>query len=174
MQPYDIMPTPQSREPLDYWREHRIEAMVWPQSWSKVPEGYQFEWTKIRFTDENKASVSPERGIYAFAASVENWFVPPHGYILYIGITGARKPRGLQVRYDDYLRERRRGSKRPRIRQMFKLWGDHLDFWFAPCPDTSIDLEALEKEMNTMVIPPFVEMDFEDWARPMVKLLRTN
>lgn len=135
---------------------------------------YPLNWQKLRFNENNKASISNERGIYAFVVSIANTLIPQHGYIVYIGITGARNPRSLKARYADYLRERRLGSKRPRIRTMFSLWGDHLDFWFAPCPDTDLDLEVLERELNTLIIPPFVEKDFEDWARGDIKILRTN
>ena len=174
MQPLDLVPLPRPATPLDYWRQHRIDVVVWPEAWKKVPPGYQFQWQKIRFNAANKTAVPRDRGIYAFAVSVENGFIPSHGYIVYIGITGARKPRSLQMRYDDYLRDQRLGSKRPRIKQMFDLWEGHLDFWFAPCPDHSLDLEALEREINTMIIPPFVEKDFEPWARAQIKLLRTS
>lgn len=174
MQMIDLMPPAESRTTLDYWREHRIDAVVWPQAWLKVPPGYAVAWQKTRFTEANRTKVATERGIYAFVVSVENSFIPTHGYIVYIGITGARAKRDLRARYGDYLRDRRLGSKRPRIREMFARWGEHLDFWFAPCPDRALDLEALEKEINTMILPPFVEKDFEPWARPEIKILRTN
>jgi hypothetical protein len=135
---------------------------------------YSLAWQRLRFTDANKAKIPTDRGIYAFMVAVETPLIPSHGYIVYVGITGARAPRSLQERYNDYLRERRLGSKRPRIQTMFELWGDHLDFWFAPCPDPALDLEKLERELNTLIIPPFVEKDFEPWARPLIKILRTN
>ena len=174
MQPIDLVPKPRPSTPLDHWREHRIDAVVWPEALRTPMPQYTLSWEKLRFTEANHATVSDKRGIYAFVVSVETALIPSHGYIVYVGITGARAPRSLKQRYGDYLRERRLGSKRPRIRTMFELWGEHLDFWFAPCPDVTLDLEALERELNTLIIPPFVEKDFEPWARPLVKILRTN
>lgn len=174
MQPLDIVQPPLPRTTLDYWREHRIIAVVWPETWTRNPAQYSLAWQKVRFSDTNRDVIPQSRGIYCFAVSIENAFIPVHGYIAYVGITGDKKERTLRDRYGDYLRDRRVGSKRPKLREMFNLWGEHLDFWYCPFPDRAVDLGALERELNTILLPPFVENDFEAWAKPDIKLLRAN
>ena len=54
--------------------EHAIEALA---------------WDSISYGDEELEKVpADKRGIYAFAICRNNDVLPPHGYVLYIGIAG--------------------------------------------------------------------------------------
>ena len=174
MQPLDLVSHPEPKTILDYWRQHRIDTVVYPFAWVQGSQKHQLTWQSVRFTEANRNSISPSRGIYAFVVRIDAASLPHHSYVVYIGITGDKRDRTLRDRYGDYLRDRRLGSKRPRLKEMFELWGDHLDFWYCPLPDRSVDLSELEKDLCTAILPPLVEDDFHQEFKASIKLLRTN
>lgn len=101
-----------------------------------------------------------KRGIYAFSICHPSQVLPPHGHILYIGIAGRNSNRSLRARYNDYLNQRK-VIKRERIARMIGTWHAVLRFHFAPIDEsmTSEQLEQLEKDLNTALLPPFSEGD---------------
>ncbi len=103
-----------------------------------------------------------KRGVYAFAICQRSDVLPPHGYILYIGIAGRDSERPLRARYKDYLNEKK-VIKRARIARMIGTWHEVLRFFFAPVDDgfSSNDLKNLESQLNTALLPPFSEGDLE-------------
>lgn len=117
-------------------------------------------WQSIQFNPANKGAVSNKRGVYAFVVRHDDSNLPPHGYITYVGITGHSSARTLQARYEDYLREQRR-PKRLAIHQMLVKWRDCIHFYYAEIDDTLIDLSAIEKGLNSAIIPPFSSNDFD-------------
>lgn len=121
-------------------------------------------WNSIPYGDEHIADVpNDRRGIYAFAVCSEGGSVlPPHGYVLYIGIAGRKSDRSLRARYRDYL-NMKKVLKRDRIARMISVWRSVLRFYFAPVgPEfSSEDLEELEKQLNGALLPPLSEGDLE-------------
>ena len=121
------------------------------------------QWQSIPFGDAEKANVpNDRRGIYAFAICKESLVLPPHGYVLYIGIAGRKSDRSLRARYNEYLNAKK-VLKRERIARMIGTWHPVLRFYFAPVDDaiTSHQLEELEKQLNSILLPPFSEGDLE-------------
>lgn len=120
-------------------------------------------WKSIPYGEERIDEVPDDkRGIYAFSIYVQNDALPPHGYIMYIGIAGRKSNRSLKARYKDYLNEKK-VIKRARIARMIGHWSAVLNFCFAEVGDdvSSEDLELLEKQLNTALVPPFSEGDIE-------------
>ena len=120
-------------------------------------------WDSISYGDAEINKVPDDkRGVYAFAVCQRSDVLPPHGYILYIGIAGRDSKRPLRERYKDYLNEKK-VIKRDRIARMIGTWHEVLRFLFAPIDDTvsSDDLKSLEKQLNTALMPPFSEGDLE-------------
>lgn len=120
-------------------------------------------WQSVSYGDAELDKVpADKRGIYAFAVCRQNAILPPHGYILYIGIAGRGSDRALRDRYRDYLNPRK-VIKRDRIARMIGTWHQVLRFFFAPVDDdvSSADLQLLEKQLNTAFMPPFSEGDLE-------------
>ncbi len=120
-------------------------------------------WDSISYGEEELGRVpADKRGIYAFAISSTNDVFPPHGYVLYIGIAGRDSKRPLRERYKDYLNAKK-VLKRARIARMIGTWHQVLRFYFAPIDDdvSSDDLQALEKQLNTALLPPFSEGDID-------------
>jgi len=123
-------------------------------------------WDSITYNDSANINKVPDdkRGVYAFAISYPNDALPPHGYILYIGIAGRDSDRPLRDRYKDYLNEKK-VLKRANIARIIGTWSesDVLRFYFAPVEDTvsTEDLQELEKQLNTALLPPFSEGDLD-------------
>jgi hypothetical protein len=120
-------------------------------------------WDSIKYGETEIDKVpGDKRGIYAFSIHRPSQVLPPHGNILYIGIAGRKSDRSLKARYKDYLNPQKI-MKRDRIARMIGTWHEVLRFHFAPIDDsmTSAQLEQLEKDLNTALLPPFSEGDLE-------------
>lgn len=121
------------------------------------------DWHSIRYGDAEINQVpNNRRGVYAFAVCQHSDVLPPHGYILYLGIAGRDSERPLRARYRDYLNEKK-VIKRDRIARMIGTWHEVLRFFFAPVDDdfSSDDLKSLETQLNTALMPPFSEGDLK-------------
>ena len=114
-----------------------------------------------------------KRGIYAFAICHMSDVLPPHGYILYIGIAGHDSKRSLRDRYKDYLNERT-VQKRDRIARMIGTWYEVLRFYFAPVGDdlSSDDLKKIERQLNTALLPPFSVGDIDADVKSQLRAYR--
>ncbi|MCY3624438.1 MAG: hypothetical protein OXH71_03565 [Candidatus Dadabacteria bacterium] len=121
------------------------------------------DWNSVSYgpAEVNKVP-NDKRGIYAFAICQKSAVLPPHGYILYIGIAGRDSKRSLRKRYKDYLNEHE-VRKRDGIARMIGTWHKVLRFFFAPVDDnvSSDDLKKLEQQLNTALMPPFSINDLE-------------
>ena len=118
-------------------------------------------WDSILYGEADIDKVPDDkRGMYAFAICGTNGVLPPHGYILYIGIAGRDSDRSLRARYKDYLNEHN-VRKREGIARMIGDWHAVLRFFFAPVEDnvTSDQLKTLEEQLNTALVPPFSRAD---------------
>jgi len=109
-----------------------------------------------------------KRGIYAFVASQIGNVMPPHGYVMYIGIAGRDSQRSLRARYRDYLNDKT-VNKRPHIALMIGTWHSVLKFYFAPIDaNVSADLlKRIELELNSALMPPFSRGDLEASTKRM-------
>src|ERR1041385_8587129 len=82
-------------------------------------------WQKVKFTQANRGSIPKNRGIYAFVVERNGFQLPPHGYVMYVGITGKTPTsvRTLRSRYGEYLQEKR-VNKRAGVHYMLNNWED--------------------------------------------------
>lgn len=129
------------------------------------------DWDSIPYGDDEIDKVPDDkRGIYAFVVSQSDSVLPSHGYVLYIGIAGRKSNRPLRDRYKDYLNQKK-VLTRARIARMIGTWHEVLRFHFAPVDDgfSSDELEALEKRLNTALMPPFSEGDLDADIKRMRK-----
>ena len=118
-------------------------------------------WDSISYGEAELDKVPGDRrGVYVFAVCQNNNVLPPHAYVLYIGIAGRDSERSLRERYRDYLNQRK-VIKRAGIARMIGTWHQVLRFFFAPVDDavSSETLQTLEKQLNTALMPPFSEGD---------------
>lgn len=126
------------------------------------------DWESVCYGDDELEKVPDDkRGIYAFAICHESDVLPPHGYILYIGIAGRDSNRSLKERYKDYLNSRQVIRNRPGIASMIGRWYEVLKFFYAPISDdvSSEDLKQLEQQLNTAFMPPFSRGDLDAETR---------
>lgn len=144
--------------------KHMVPVTLSPQK--MTAGGYDveaLEWESVNYGEADLEKVPDDkRGVYAFAVCQDSNVLPPHAYILYIGIAGRDSDRPLRARYKDYLNEKI-VLKRSRIARMIGTWHEVLQFCFAPVEDdfSSDDLKKLEMQLNTALMPPFSEGDLE-------------
>lgn len=145
--------------------------LVSPKRWRTSRVAIPINWTYLPFTAASRAHVPREAGVYAFIVRHDNNHFPNHGFIMYIGITGAGgNGRTLRDRYGDYLREQQR-HKRPKIHLMLNKYPNDLLFAYCAMPDPAFDLEALELDLNDAIIPPVVVKDFTAEIRQLVSAI---
>ena len=147
---------------------YRIEVILSP---GKITlDEYDFEslaWESISYGEAEITKVpNDKRGVYAFAVCSDSSILPPHGYILYIGIAGRDSQRSLRDRYRDYLTESKI-RKRERVARMIVDWHEILRFFFAPVDNdvSSADLKKLERQLNNALMPPFSPGDLDADAK---------
>ena len=145
--------------------------LVSPKRWRTSRVKTPINWTFLAFTEANRLLVPEEAGVYAFVVRHQNDHFPSHGFIMYIGITGAKgNGRTLRNRYGDYLREQKK-HKRPKIHYMLNKYPNDLQFAYAAIADPAFDLEALELDLNDAIVPPVVVKDFTAEIRQLVKAI---
>jgi hypothetical protein len=129
---------------------------------AKLTLAVNLTWDRVPFDSAHQKHVAKQRGVYAFIIRSNFADLPPHGYVMYIGITGiTSKTRTLDVRYGEYLKHQKvvKSKKRTGINHMLRIWRDCLHFFYAPLAP-GIDLKQLEIALNDCLIPPFVQNDF--------------
>ena len=134
----------------------------------------KLEWNSICYGKEELEKVPDNRrGLYAFAICRPNDILPPHGYILYIGIAGRDSNRSLRARYRDYLNEKKI-LKRSRIALMIGTWREVLRFYFAPVENdfTTERLQTLERQLNTALLPTFSRRDLDANVRKIQRAFK--
>jgi hypothetical protein len=135
---------------------------------------HQLDWQAIRYGRAEIDKVPDDkRGVYAFAVRIESTVLPPHGYILYMGIAGDDSDRPLRERYQEYLNANKVKS-RAGIARMIGDWHEVLQFIFAPVDDSmsTTDLRRLETQLNTALIPPYSEQDIDADVRARRRAFR--
>lgn len=117
-------------------------------------------WTTVHFTAAHIRAVVAKPGLYAFSVVTGRAGLPPHGYVLYVGQTGAKRDsRTLKIRAVEYLKEKKTGKRR-HVWEFLNKWSGHLAFHFAALDPKTSDLEAVEKTLNDALMPPYSVNDF--------------
>ncbi len=151
-------------------RRYMVEVTLSPQKLLGANRiAHRLEWNSISYGKEELYKVpSNKRGVYAFAVCQQSQVLPPHGYILYIGIAGRDSDRPLRDRYKDYLNVNK-VRKRSRIAFMIGNWHEVLRFYYASVDDDfpSRDLQDLERQLNTALLPPYSDRDLDADVREM-------
>lgn len=138
----------------DGLKKDSLPIHLGPQRWSSFATAAPLAWSSVPWDLSQKQSVPEVRGIYAFTVQFGAARLPSHGYVLYVGITGAGTSAGtLRSRFASYFRERERYNGRNRVGYILNKWEKHLVFQFAEVPDPSFDLEDLEKRLCDAIIP---------------------
>jgi hypothetical protein len=153
-----------ANEAADEVGKYQLQIFLPPKK--ILAHGYEIpnlSWESIPYGEHEIEEVpNDKRGIYAFAICHHSAVLPPHGYVLYVGIAGRRSSRSLRSRYRDYLSVSK-VKKRDRIARMIGHWHEVLRFFFAPIDDavSSEQLEKMEQQLNAALLPPFSEGDLD-------------
>lgn len=159
------MPAKPQQTPLDF--VHAVEELkasgavfvLHPESWRRCTGIGYLKWQEVQFTASARGAIPSERGVYAFIVRPSGDGFPPHGYLMYVGITGDTSThRSLRKRYGNYLAEQR-VRKRPAIHYMLTKWKDDVYFCYAPVSDRRISLARLERKLNDAFLPPCSKND---------------
>ena len=137
-------------------RMQKADAIVKSLDWSFIPYGS----ANIHEIPDHR------RGVYAFVVSLDSKALPPHHYVMYIGIAGRNSTRSLRERYTDYKNNKKNIlNRRPGIAAMFANWESVLQFHFATVDNTvtTEELTNIEKTLNNALMPPYSlgDMDAE-------------
>ena len=131
-------------------------------SWRQFKSPHKLDWKRVPFKPESRELVPKEPGIYVFTTELLNSALPPHGYILYVGITGDGESKSnLRVRYGQYENKLKNDDGRTAVFYMMDNWRDDLVFNYVPIPDDGIDLGQIEADFINAVMPPVNKRDFE-------------
>ena len=140
------------------------ERRHFAQDFVLVPErinGFACEtplnWASVPFQPDSVNKVSEKPGIYAFILRSDAANLPPHGYIMYVGIAKKRKRQSfLRQRFREYLREKDKAEepKRSHISDMLRRWQGLIHFHFATVEDGAELLDKIEIALNDALLPP--------------------
>ena len=160
---------------LDFTRFTNTKLKVYGQDFILAPKQLRkfstkavLNWQKVKFTDGNRVSIPQARGIYAFVVEHNGFQLPPHGYVMYVGITGKTIGRTLRKRYGEYLREKK-VNKRAGVHYMLNNWAASMFFHYAVVTDKRYNLSNLEVAVSDAIIPPYSTNDFSAEIRQAKK-----
>jgi hypothetical protein len=110
-------------------------------------------WKKVKFDKANRSNVPKDPGIYAFLVELDHPSLPPHGYLMYVGKTGADQSNNtLHGRFGDYLREMNAVKARPAVQYMLVKWNGDLSFYYAVIAKNRIT--SIEDKLIAATRPP--------------------
>jgi len=163
--------------PLDFVKEtddlksFSRRFVLSPQQWAAFNCPLILAWQRVKFEPPNWTHVPEATGIYAFVVECPGSQFPPHGYVMYIGITKRDGGGNLRKRYKQYFTEKR-VLKRPKVHYMLNKWPQHLYFHYSEVPDRQWDIRDLEQRLCDALIPPFNQNDFSAKIRKRVRAFR--
>lgn len=153
---------------------YRQEFVLHPKQLQGLRLPVTLTWQQIRFMAHNAASVTEGPGVYAFVIQHAAEGLPAHGYVAYIGQTGAKKKnRTLRDRFKDYFGEKKR-PKRPRVYELLNKWESCLYFHFAAIDSGAVDLLDIEARLNDAMMPPYSQKDFSAEIRMRKQILEAS
>ena len=163
--------------PLDFVQEtddlksFAVRFVLSPRQWGTFACSIALAWQRVKFDRLNVTAVPKATGIYAFAVENPGLQLPPHGYVMYIGITRNDGGGSLRKRYKQYLNERR-VLKRPKIHYLLNKWSQQLYFYYAVVTDPTFNIRGLEQQLCDAMIPPCNINDFSAMIRRQVRAFR--
>ena len=163
--------------PLDFVQEtddlksFAVRFVLSPRQWETFQCPTSLTWHRVKFDRPNATVVPTATGIYAFIVEYPGFQLPPHGYIMYIGITKRDGGGNLRKRYRQYLDEKR-VLKRAKVHYMLNKWSQHLYFHYAEVTDPQCDIRDLEQRLCDAMVPPYNKNDFSAMIRKQVQAFR--
>jgi hypothetical protein len=168
-QPYDLARRETEEKNFRHYQQH-----FWlnPQQLRDCSLPVQLIWYRVPFRAKLLKMVVNRPGVYAFSVLQDGCGLPPHGYVLYVGQTGAKKAeplRTLRQRAREYVREKKTGS-RPHIASFLKKWSKCLYFYYAQLDPATVNLLEVEIKLNDALVPPYSVEDFSPTIRRLKRI----
>jgi hypothetical protein len=128
-------------------------------------------WNRVPFKKSKLSTIVNQPGIYAFSVLHDAVDLPPHGYVLYVGQTGAKKKglRTLRQRAREYYREKTAG-RREQVALFLNKWARCLYFYYAQLDPATVDLLDIESKLNDALLPPYSVADFSPKIRRLKRI----
>jgi len=125
------------------------------KAWRKFRAGTpKLVWKRVKFDNANRSALPDAPGLYVFTLELEHPSFPVHGYILYIGMTGAGTSKAtLRQRFGDYLNEAVSSKPRPAVGYMLRNWSGDLTFYYAEVSNKA-RISPLEDKLIAATLPP--------------------
>jgi hypothetical protein len=142
------------RKLIDLLRDYNLSRFVicpnlWEDYSAPTPP---LEWKRVKFDQAGVKSLPNDKpGLYSFVVHPEIANHDAVSYLLYIGETTKQT---IQKRCRDYLGEDKKKKPREHIRDMVKLWPNHLWIYYSEVADPKTILK-LEEDLITAFTPPF-------------------
>jgi hypothetical protein len=155
----------------DDLKSFAVRFVLSPRQWGTFACSIALGWQRVKFDRLNSENVPNATGIYAFAVEYPDSQLPPHGYVMYIGITKSDGGGNLRKRYRQYLDEKR-VLKRAKVHYMLNKWFQHLYFHYAEVTDPQCDIRDLEQRLCDALVPPYNKNDFSAMIRKQVQAFR--
>ncbi len=133
-------------------KSHTHSFTLWPDQWRRCNLQNSLSWNTYAFSPASTGSIPEQPGIYAFLIQPNIANNLNASYLIYIGKT----ERNLRVRFQEYLREVKNQSGRPKICFLLGSYDGYLSFSCAVVKSNTLSatLNALEKELLKVFIPP--------------------
>lgn len=168
-QPYDFARRATEEKNFRHYKQH-----FWlnPKQLRAFTLPVQLTWFRVPFRARVLGTVINRPGVYAFSVAHDAGGLPPHGYVLYVGQTGAKKKgniRTLRQRAKEYFREKKTGS-RPHIASFLNKWSKCLYFYYAQLDPAVVNLLDVETKLNDALIPPYSVGDFSPEIRRLKRI----
>lgn len=148
---------------------YRVSFILHSDRWKSFRPRENLRWKSLKFTEHNLSKIPEVKGIYCFVFKENTSNIPTHGYILYVGIVH-KGARNFRKRYREYLDEQRL-LKRPKVSRMLSKFSGGLYFYYAEVDVNAVNLEELELQLASAVLPPAVTKDFTPVVRQIVSAL---
>lgn len=153
----------------DQLKVHSFTVTVYPKLFQNFPSIAKLKWKSVEFSKNAIKRIPEIRGIYALVLVPLASEFPMHKIIMYIGQTGHQSNANLRKRFQHYLRGK---DDRVKIRRLFGKWGQMVRFYFVPLPDPTLNLDSIEKTINSTLVPWGNERDYTAIMGRAVRVLR--
>lgn len=131
---------------------YRRNFIISPNQWASITGEYEdYEWSEIKFEDDNRDLLDDIEGIYLFFASPKKINAPFINYFFYVGETN-----NLNRRFKDYLGKKHKPkSGQYKVYTIIDDFPDDLYFYYVKLPGyTQEERRIIEDKLLVAFTPP--------------------
>jgi len=133
----------------DELKAHQHEFFLWPRLWEKCELEDSFTWTTHPFKRDQTENIPAMPGVYSFVIKPGIVTHPESSYLMYVGKT----ERTLRERFNEYFREQRNMSGRPKIVRLLNKYQGYL-FFCCYVVSEAERIRSIEEALIGAYLPP--------------------